>query len=125
MSILKLFSGPSPEKLEQKGLVTFIINKGKKEFRPSNPEVARDILKEKENKIDEAISELTSLYQQSSEEIVAEIYRGKQGAKFLFEDVLKEKKDYYALGASGKGVTTLPYYMPHFYKRVEEILLAE
>jgi len=108
------------EKLEHKGLVTHIIKKGKRQFQAVNPEKLFDSIKEKESLIEQALPELQLLYKKTREEIQAEIYKGKEGIKAIFEDVLKEGKEWYALGASGKAAFTIPYYMPHFYKRMKQ-----
>ncbi len=108
------------ERLEQKGLVTHILVKGKKEFHPANPKKLFDLIKEKEELIENVLPKLQELYKKTSEEINAEIYKGKEGMKAIFEDVLKEKKDWFALGASAKSIEALPYYMPHFYQRMKQ-----
>jgi len=108
------------EKLEHKGLVTHILKKGKKEFHPASPNKLNTLLKEKEEIISEILPGLEKLYLKTTEEVQAEVHTGKEGIKAIFEDILREGKEWYALGASGKAVLTLPYYMPHFYRRLEQ-----
>jgi len=108
------------EKLAHKGLVTYILKKGKKEFHPANPKKLNDLITEKEKTISDLLPHLDDLYKKTSEEIIAEIYKGKEGAKAIFEDILKQDKEWFVLGASGKGITTLPYYLPNFYKRLSK-----
>src|SRR3989344_9419176 len=108
------------EKLEHKGLVTHILKNGKMEFHPVNPEKLLDLLKEKEATLNEILPNLKELYKGDAEEIQAEIYNGKEGIKSLFEDIIREGKDWCVLGGSGKAATTLPYYMPNFYKRINK-----
>lgn len=105
------------ERLEQKGLVTHILVKGKKEFHPADPQKLFNLLKEKEDAIEEILPTLQSLYTKTSEEIQAEIYKGKEGIKAIFDDILKEGKNWLALGVSAKSETILPYYMTHFYNK--------
>ncbi len=108
------------EKLIHRGLVSFIIQRGKREFHAISPEKILDIIREKEDIIKEAMPKLQQLFKKSNEEITAEIYKGREGAKTIFEDILKEGKEFLILGASGKGITTLPYYLPHFYKKSQK-----
>jgi HTH-type transcriptional regulator, sugar sensing transcriptional regulator len=108
------------EKLSHRGLVTYIIKNGKKQFHPASPEKLFNFLKEKESTINEILPNLKRLYEKTSEEVQAEIYKGKEGIKAIFEDILKEGKEWFALGASGKAAVTLPYYMPHFYKNMQK-----
>ncbi len=108
------------EKLEHKGLVTHIIERGKKKFHPANPEKLFDLIKEKEISVNEALPTLKLMFEKTAEEVNAEIYKGKEGLKTILEDVIKEKKTLYALGTGGQASLTLPYFMPHFYKRAKD-----
>ncbi len=107
------------EKLEHKGVATHIIVKGKKQFQAANPQKLFDLVKEKEALVKDILPRLQSLYEETREEIQAEIYKGKEGIKEIFEDILRTGQDWYAIGASGKAAFTLPYYMPHLYKRMK------
>lgn len=108
------------EKLEQKGLVTHVLVKSKKEFHAVNPTKLSEVIKEKEQIIADILPRLKELYGQTREETQAEIYKGKEGMKKIFEEILDEAKEWFALGASGKAEITLEYYMPGFYKRMKE-----
>lgn len=107
------------EKLQHKGLVTYVIVKNKKEFHAANPEKIYDLIKEKEEILESILPALKQFYKKTKEEIIAEIYKDKEGIKNIFEDIIKEGKDWYAFGASGKGTAILPYYLPGFYKRMK------
>src|SRR3989338_164266 len=108
------------EKLQHKGFVSYVIVENKKEFHSANLEKVYDLIKEKEKILESALPKLKQLYKKTKEEVIAEIYKDKEGIKNIFEEILKEGKDWCAFGASGKGATTLPYYLPGFYKRMEE-----
>ena len=106
------------ERLMQKGLATQIIVKGKREFHPASPDKLFSLIKEKENIINEILPSLQALYEKTNEETIAEIYKGKERAKAIFEDILKEGKNWLSIGASAKSEVVLPYYMDNFYKRM-------
>lgn len=108
------------ERLSEKGLVTYVLVKGKKEFRAANPEKLLSLIKEKETLVKDILPELNDIFKKTSKETNAEIYKGKEGLKQIFEDIIKEKRDFYVLGASGKGEHTLPYYIPHFYEKLKD-----
>ncbi|MEK6960983.1 MAG: helix-turn-helix domain-containing protein [Nanoarchaeota archaeon] len=112
------------EKLMHRGLAAYVIKHGKKEFHPSNPEKLFDLIKEKESTVDRILPDLKRLYEETAEEVQAEVFKGKEGIKSVFEDILKTGKGWHALGASGKAAFTLPYYMPHFYKRMQTKKIA-
>jgi sugar-specific transcriptional regulator TrmB len=108
------------ERLEQKGLVTHILVRGKKEFHPASPDKLSNLIKEKENVIQEILPKLQEIYNKKSEQIQAEIYKGKEGLKAIFDAILREEKDWLALGVSAKSEIILPYYMPHFYEEMKK-----
>jgi len=108
------------ERLERKGIASHILVKGKKEFHPADPKKLFNLLKEKEVTINEILPALQSLYEKTNEQIQAEIYKGKEGMKSIFDDILKEGEDWLSLGVSAKSEIILPYYMPHFYKEMKE-----
>ena len=108
------------ERLSQRGLVTYVLVKGKREFHAASPKKLFDIIKEKETIIEEALPNLEKIYEKTSEKVEAEIYKGKEGMKAIFEDIIKEGKDWVNIGASGKGEIILPYYMPHFYTKMSK-----
>lgn len=107
------------EKLEHKGLVTHIIERGKKTFHPTNPEKLFDLIKEKEKAVSEVLPTLKLMFEKTAEEVNAEIYKGKEGLKQILEGILKEKKTLYAMGTGGQASIILPYFIPHFYQRAK------
>lgn len=112
------------ESLIQKGLVSYIIKANRKHFMASKPQRLLDYLKEKEQKIKEQekqvgelIPLLLQLKQPRSEELKAEIYRGKEGLKTLLDDIINEKKTIYYLGYSAITKQILPFFYIHWHKR--------
>src|SRR3989344_2224214 len=111
-------------RLIEKGLVSFVIKAGKKYYEATNPEKLLEILKEKEEDIQnkektikEILPELISEYKQTKSKLEASIYRGKEGLKTIMELILKEKKDWLSIGSTGKGPEILPYFLPGWHKR--------
>lgn len=100
------------DKLIQKGLVSFIIKSGVKHFEAASPERILDYMKEKEDKIHqqskdlkELIPELELKQKLSRYKSEATIFKGVEGAKTAFDDILKTMKKgdtYHVLGAMGK-----------------------
>jgi len=108
------------ERLEQKGLATHIIVKGKKEFHPASPKKLFNLINEKKEIINNILPKLEKVYKNKSEEIQAEIFKGIEGIKTIFDDIIQEGKDWVNIGASGKSQILLPYYLPHFYKKMKD-----
>ena len=112
------------ESLVEKGIVSYVIKANRKYFMATDPNRLLAYLKERESKlreqekeIEKLIPSLLSMKAKTKEKIKVEIYRGKEGLKTIFEDILKEKKEYWALGYTGFASNVLPYYFYHWHKR--------
>jgi len=105
------------ERLIEKGLVTYVISANRKVFEPVNPEMLREILKDKQEKLSSVINELQLKYKTSRSKEEATIFKGKKGIKSIFEDILKEKKDLFAYGAESRFADMFPAYQKHWNDR--------
>ena len=106
----------SLERLEDLGLVSFVVKDFKKYFQAANPEKLLDYIDEKKEIVNQIIPELKKLEGMKKEEINASIYKGKEGIKTIHSEMLKEGKEVYVLGAKGMIFKELPYFIPHFEK---------
>lgn len=114
------------ERLLDKGLVSFAIKDGKKQYIPANPERLRDIVKEKEAGIEALLPELLNRYNENKEETNAELFLGKEGMKTIMNNILKVGKPVYALSNKGEIFEFLKYYMPQFMqKRMKANIFAK
>lgn len=100
-----------------KGLASYVIKNGKKYFRPSNPEKIIDLLKEKEILVKEALPKLKELYKPKLKRPIIEIFEGKEGVKTVLQDILKENKEWFCLGSTGKSEELVPFFLGHFHKQ--------
>ena len=98
------------ERLIEKGLVSYISENNKKVFEAVSPQRLQEILKDKQDKLGKTIEELKARYQKSQKQEDAFIYRGKQGIKSIFEDVLNEKKNLFCYGTESRFKTLFPFY---------------
>lgn len=62
------------------------------------------------------IPEIIRIYESSKPKIRAEVYRGKEGIKAIFEDMLAYKENYF-IGGGWYIVKELPYYWLNYNKR--------
>ena len=106
----------SLERLEDLGLVSYVVKDFKKYFQAAAPEKLLDYVDEKKEIVSQLISELKKLEGMKKEEINASIYKGKEGIKTIHSAMLKEVKDVYVLGAKGMIFKELPYFIPNFEK---------
>ncbi len=104
----------SLEKLQQLGLVSFVVKDFKKYFQASKPEKLLDYIYEKKEIVNQILPELEKIEGLKKEEINASIYKGNEGLKTIHSDMLKEGKEVYVLGAKGMIFTELPYFIPNF-----------
>lgn len=104
----------SLERLEDLGLISFVVKDFKKYFQAENPEKLLDYLDEKKEIVNQILPELKRLEGTKKEVINAFIYKGKEGIKTIHSEMLKEGKEVYVLGAKGKIFTELPYFIPNF-----------
>lgn len=106
----------SLEKLEDLGLVSFVVKNFKKYFQAVSPEKLLDYIEEQKESIKQVLPQLKKLEGTQKEEINASIYKGKEGIKTILSMVLKEKQDFYIFGAKGLIFRKLKYFMPNFEK---------
>jgi len=98
------------EMLIKKGLVGYILKNNKKLFQASNPNRLLEIIKEKQESIEDILPQMLAMYTKTKEKEETNFYKGKNGLKTVFEDQLNEKKEILIIGAS-----TLAYEMMEFY----------
>jgi sugar-specific transcriptional regulator TrmB len=104
------------ERLVEKGLVSQIVSEKKKFFEAANPSRLKEMLKEKENKLDLILPNLLDMANFGSK-LDVKTYKGKEGIKNVFEDILKESpKEWLSIGSSGETSKLLPYFLEHFHK---------
>lgn len=98
------------EQLREKGLIT-IFKEGKTtKYNASDPNNLYDLLKEKKELLDNIFPGLKNLYEQSADEIKVEVYKGDEGMKATYRDILRENKPLYMYGVKGKFRDKLPAY---------------
>lgn len=124
------------EKLIDKGLVGFVIEKNKKIFSITSTnfliELFEDKIKEELKKKDEAkkiVSELDKVVKVTKTKQEAIVYRGKQGIRTFYLELLKQKKDYVVFGAPEKSIKIMDeifwrnFNTKRIYKKISARLL--
>ena len=103
------------EMLIKKGLIGYILKNNRKLFEAVSPERFLEILKEKENSINEFLPEMMSLYTKTQEKQETNFYKGRQGLKTVMEDQLKDgTNEILILGASQLAYDILQFYFKWF-----------
>lgn len=114
--------------LIDKGLVSYVIKSNRKYFEAQDPDrlleyvdSKKQELEDKEINLKKLIPELKLRRKLSKEFQEGIIYKGKKGLKSIFEDVLKERKEWYVFGAAGRFKELFNVYFKHFQDRRAEL----
>jgi len=114
-------------KLVEKGLVTYVIEKKIKYFQPKSPENLLRYLEEKKNLISQKevemekhLPELQAKFNSLNQEIESQIYRGTEGIKTILKECLNHKEVLF-IGATGDVENRLPYFWPQYNKKREKL----
>lgn len=68
-------------------------------------------------KIQNILPEIKEKFGKSESKIFAEIYEGTEGLKSVMELILRERKEWFTIGSTGKGPVVLPFYLEQFAKK--------
>lgn len=101
------------ESLKNKGYVSHVIISGIMFLEAADPSKFIDELKEKQEKLKQILPEMQSLKASLPKKPNIELYEELNGLKSIFNDILKENKETWFIGAS-QMIGKLKFYFPHF-----------
>ena len=111
-------------KLIEKGLVSYTVEKGKRTYQCTHPQKIYEEIKRKQkvlSQLEQEIPQMTALFNISKPEIRAEIFRGNEAIKALLDEALEHKASYWIGGNSGIEDTPLKNWFSHWMqKRIEK-----
>ena len=107
----------------EKGLVSFVIINNKKVFSPVNPKRFLEIIDEKEYELNSLKEKFNSIIPEL--ELMAKLkeshdvrfFKGAEGLKSVFEDILRTKEDYVGYGPKYELIDILRHYYRHVIER--------
>ena len=110
------------KKLLKKGLIIYALEANRKMFKAVSPNRLIEILKEKEDEVQEVLPQLLSMFKEEKGRYGVTLYKGYKGMKSVFEDILKESKgkENLVIDSSGQFEKKMPYFFPHFVKGLEK-----
>lgn len=116
------------ERLQEKGLVSYVIKANRRYFNAVSPEKLMDFFEEQKQEINkkekiakEILPELITLKEKAKEKQLASIYQGKKGIKSILESILKQKGEVLVYGAEGRFKETFGHYWTNYNKRREKL----
>lgn len=105
------------KKLKEKGLCSEYVEENIKKFKAINPQRLLDMLKEKEEALQQTLPKMVEHYEAISKVEEAIVYRGMEAIKNLYWDVVKVGEDYYTIGARGNWLDPQwKFFLPKFDK---------
>ena len=90
-------------KLIEKGFISYTIEKGKRTYQSTHPNIILQDIKNKKKSLDalkEKVPQIADLFNLSRPEVRAEVYRGKEAFKSMHEESLQYKEQYWIGGNS-------------------------
>jgi len=108
------------QNLIEKGLASYILKNNTRNFSPSNPDQILQDIQEKEKEFKLILPSLKQLFVQEHEKTSVEIFKGIEGLKSVYKNLLKSKKDYLLLGTPQVFEKITFVFSKQFLKQVEE-----
>lgn len=105
--------------LIQKGLIGYILQNNKRLFQASHPKRVLEIIREKQEAVQQIMPKMLSLFQQEKDKPRQEtnFFKGIEGLKSVFEDQIQEGKEILILGANEQAYKLLDIYFHWFDKK--------
>ncbi len=107
------------EKLMQKGLVNFHIEKNIKMFKATSPENLTHYFEDLQNQAKKIIPSLLKQQIVEKDDVIVEVYKGIEGLKFVLNDRISLKADMFALNIDEEIYTEIlgePYILNYLEK---------
>ncbi|MBS3134211.1 hypothetical protein J4214_03190 [Candidatus Woesearchaeota archaeon] len=113
-------------KLQSSGLLSVIVENGKKVYSCVSPKKILEIMQikviqaEREKKQIQSIIPRLSQTEEKQEDPIVRVYHGKKGIQVILEDILEKKKDFIALGTGRFSELFKWYYTNWHYRRIKK-----
>jgi len=113
--------------LINRGFASYHIRENRRYFQATDPQELLELAKEREHKLEELLPNLIAMQKPQAEETRVEIFRGRDGAKAMLNDILRHSAEtggtYYGIGYTAE----MPDFVGAWYdtytrKRVENKL---
>ncbi len=111
-------------KLIEKGLIAYTVEKGKKTYQCTHPNKILEEIKKKEKNLQElerTLPDIKDLFTLAKPDIRAEVYRGNEAIKSLLNETLEHSETFWMGGNSGVEKTNLKQWFHHWMERRVEL----
>lgn len=108
-------------RMMDKGLVFPILQKGENIYKAAEPAKLMEIIKEKEQMLENFFEDLENLYHSNPKENEVYIYKGPEGWKNYMRDMIRIGEPAYFIGAKGGWLDErVKNFFPQFYKETQK-----
>ncbi len=104
-------------RLIKKGLVGFAKVENKIIYTATDPHKLLEFIDIRRSEIESTLPELRKIYKSTPRYDEVTVYKGKEGLKTIFEDILKSKANYDKFGSGEKFKQYLNFYYPQYQKK--------
>jgi HTH-type transcriptional regulator, sugar sensing transcriptional regulator len=107
-------------KLIEKGLISYMENKGRRTYQCTHPNRIREQVQRKQERLaqlDAQVPMLIAQFKESKTEVGAQTYRGNDAMKALLDEMLEYDESYWIGGNSGVEGTSLKAWFKHWMDR--------
>jgi len=107
-------------RLIKKGIVSFAKVESKNIYTTADPHKLLEFIDIKRQEIESTLPELKKLFKSSPKYDDVTVYKGKEGLKTIFEDIIKSKTNYDKFGSGEKFKQYLKFYYLQYQKKKVE-----
>lgn len=110
----------SLDSLLRKGFVSVIIKNNKKYWEALPPKKIKDILKERELKVNQILLSLCDKQKVQSNDKKITYFEGEEGIKRFLEDIISTKKEILIFSGTSKGYSQMGFFIFPWFKRLNK-----
>lgn len=108
------------EQLKEKGIMTTVREGKTMKYKVSDPSNLYNMLQEKKEMLDKMFPSIQQMYASSYDKIQVEVFKGDEGMKSAFNDMIKARKPIYGFGVKGQLREKLPIYAAQWSRDVRK-----
>lgn len=114
------------EKLINKSLVNYVVKNNVKYYKVTDPKKLLDHVKEKEEQVKLILPSLLQLRAFQTDDLIVEVFKGVEGIKTIFNDILRVGKDYVIFGVDeAMFKEKMGTYMDQFFMKEKQLGFKE
>jgi HTH-type transcriptional regulator, sugar sensing transcriptional regulator len=106
--------------LQERGLVSYVLEGNVKYFQVTGPRRLLDYLKEQEEDVKEILPQLQAQHKANKQEGQVRLFKGLKGIRSIFYDIIRTGKDNYVYGSEGQFSERMPEFAHQFSRMKKE-----